>query len=64
MRTAWTSFAADGDPGWPAYDAASRPTMTFDVEPAVTAYPEEASRLIWADHRFSALPLLDEPAAP
>ena len=64
MRTAWTSFAADGDPGWPAYDAASRPTMTFDVEPAVTAYPEEASRLIWADHRFSALPLLDEPPPP
>ena len=25
----------------------------------VTAYPEETSRLIWQDHTFSALPLLD-----
>jgi para-nitrobenzyl esterase len=60
MRAAWTAFATDGDPGWPAYDTEQRLTQLFDTEPAVTAYPEEASRLIWQDHTFSALPLLDQ----
>ena len=27
--------------------------------PTVAAYPEETSRLIWQDHRFPALPLID-----
>ncbi|MEN3266078.1 carboxylesterase family protein [Pseudonocardia sp.] len=58
MRTAWTSFAADGDPGWPAYDNEHRLTRIWDVEPSVTAYPEETARLMWCDHEFSALPLL------
>ena len=58
MRAAWTAFAAHGDPGWPAYDAGQRLTQLFDARPAVTAYPEEASRLIWQDHTFSALPLI------
>jgi para-nitrobenzyl esterase len=58
MRTAWTSFAADGDPGWPAYDDEHRLTRIWDTEPSVRAYPEEAARLIWRDHEFSALPLL------
>ena len=31
----------------------------FDADPAVAAYPEETSRLIWQDHRFRALPLID-----
>ncbi|MFD8994536.1 carboxylesterase/lipase family protein [Streptomyces abikoensis] len=60
MRTAWTAFATHGDPGWPAYDAGRRLTRIFDTRPAVTAYPEEASRLIWQDHAFVALPLLGE----
>jgi para-nitrobenzyl esterase len=58
MRAAWTAFATHGDPGWPAYDTAQRLTQRFDTEPAVTAYPEEASRLIWQDHTFSAAPLI------
>ncbi|MFJ4844494.1 MULTISPECIES: carboxylesterase/lipase family protein [unclassified Streptomyces] len=58
MRAAWTSFAADGDPGWPAYDSEQRLVRLFGGEPAVAAYPEEASRLIWRDHTFAALPLL------
>ena len=45
MRTAWTAFATTGDPGWPAYDTGS--TRLFDVEPTVTAYPEQISRQIW-----------------
>ena len=58
MRAAWTAFATHGDPGWPAYDTGRRLTQLFDISPAVTAYPEEASRLIWQDHTFPALPLL------
>jgi len=57
MRTAWTSFAAEGDPGWPAYDAARRLVLLLDVEPRVAPYPEELSRRIWEDHAFPALPL-------
>ncbi len=57
MRAAWTSFAADGDPGWPTYDTDQRSTMLFDTPSAVTVYPEEPSRQIWQDHAFAALPL-------
>lgn len=59
MRTAWTAYAAHGDPGWPAYDAETRLVHVFDSTPAVTAYPEEASRLIWRDHAFDAVSLVD-----
>ncbi|WP_222867917.1 carboxylesterase/lipase family protein [Microbispora triticiradicis] len=58
FRTAWTAFAAHGDPGWPPYDAERRLTQLFDTPSTVTAYPEEASRLLWQDHAFAALPLL------
>ncbi|WP_405828675.1 carboxylesterase/lipase family protein [Streptomyces sp. NBC_00105] len=58
MRGAWTAFAAHGDPGWPAYDTGQRLVQLFGPRPALTAYPEEASRLIWQDHAFPALPLL------
>lgn len=58
MRAAWTAFAAHGDPGWPAYDTGQRLVQLFDTRPAVTTYPEEASRLIWQDHTFSVLPLI------
>jgi para-nitrobenzyl esterase len=58
MREAWTRFAADGDPGWPAYDAARRLTQVFDDCSVVTAYPEEGSRFVWHGHAFDPLPLL------
>ncbi|WP_219464967.1 carboxylesterase/lipase family protein [Nonomuraea rhizosphaerae] len=58
IRGAWTAFAAHGDPGWPAYDAEQRLTQIFDTPSVVTAYPEEASRLLWQNHTFAALPLL------
>ncbi|OLZ65734.1 carboxylesterase [Streptomyces sp. IMTB 2501] len=57
IRTAWTAFAADGDPGWPGYDLEQRLVQLFDTRPAVTAYPEETSRQLWQDHTFPALPL-------
>ncbi|GLW21758.1 carboxylic ester hydrolase [Microbispora amethystogenes] len=58
IRTAWTAFAAHGDPGWPPYDAERRLAQLFDTPSTVTAYPEEASRLLWRDHAFASLPLL------
>jgi para-nitrobenzyl esterase len=47
MRQAWTAFATDGDPGWPSHEAGL--TRIFDVDPAVTDYPEHLSRDIWRD---------------
>lgn len=60
MRAAWTGFAAEGDPGWPAYDLDQRLAMRFDTESSVARYPEELSRGIWQDHVFRALPLISE----
>jgi para-nitrobenzyl esterase len=57
MRAAWTGFATDGDPGWPAYDPDRRLTRVFDNPSAVMAYPEERSRSIWQDHPFPPLTL-------
>ncbi|TDD62911.1 carboxylesterase/lipase family protein [Kribbella antibiotica] len=30
MHGVWVTFAATGDPGWPAYEASTRAVMTFD----------------------------------
>lgn len=57
MRSAWTRFAAGGDPGWPGYDAGRRLTRVFDRPSVTVAYPEERSRVLWRDHSFEALPL-------
>jgi para-nitrobenzyl esterase len=58
LRATWTRFATTGDPGWPAYDQQRRLTQIFDRVTTVAAYPEERSRLLWQDHPFSTLPLL------
>jgi para-nitrobenzyl esterase len=58
LRGAWVTFATDGDPGWPPYGHEERLTRVFDTEPSVVRYPEEASRRIWQDHVFTALPLI------
>ena len=57
MHSAWVSFAATGDPGWPAYsvngtaEAATRATMIFDVPSAVVSDPRPAERELWRDAR-------------
>jgi para-nitrobenzyl esterase len=58
IRTAWTAFAAVGDPGWPEYDTERRQVQLLDTHLSVATYPEEASRLLWQQHTFSALPLI------
>jgi para-nitrobenzyl esterase len=58
MRTAWTTFARSGDPGWPTYDPDRRLTQIFDADSQVTPDPAAKRRLIWQDHEFAALPLL------
>jgi para-nitrobenzyl esterase len=58
LQAAWTAFAADGDPGWPAYDDEQRRTRVFDVDGGVRPYPEEASRRLWEDHPVGVLDLL------
>ena len=58
IRAAWTAFATDGDPGWPAFDDEQRLVQLLDTRPTVAAYPEEASRVLWQQHSFPALPLI------
>ncbi|MFD9072593.1 carboxylesterase/lipase family protein [Streptomyces lasiicapitis] len=55
MGAAWAAFAATGDPGWAPYRVEERLTRVFGAKPHTAPYPEEASRLIWADHDFAVL---------
>jgi para-nitrobenzyl esterase len=59
FRTAWTTFAHTGNPGWPQYDTTTRQTAQFTTELAVTPYAEELSRRLWSGHSFPPLPLLN-----
>jgi para-nitrobenzyl esterase len=47
VQDAWLAFAHTGDPGWPAYDAATRPTMLLDEPCAVADDPAAAERAAW-----------------
>jgi para-nitrobenzyl esterase len=51
IRKSWTSFAATGDPGWPAFDLDRRTTRIWNIPPADTGYPLAVSYDIWAGHR-------------
>ncbi|WP_372512200.1 carboxylesterase/lipase family protein [Frankia umida] len=59
MRAAWTGFATHGDPGWPGYEPDRRRTRIFDTPAGLVDDPERASRLIWQDHSFPPLALLN-----
>ncbi|WP_344142451.1 carboxylesterase/lipase family protein [Polymorphospora rubra] len=47
IRTAWTSFATTGDPGWPRFDGRSGTTRLWNVPVSDVAYPLLESRRIW-----------------
>jgi para-nitrobenzyl esterase len=49
IRTAWTAFAATGEPGWPGYDLTHRLTRIWDTTPRDVADPIAGSRRIWLD---------------
>jgi carboxylesterase type B len=51
MHAAWVSFAARGDPGWPAYDAGRRATMRFDTASRVVDDPRAWERALWQGAR-------------
>ncbi|MFD1939873.1 carboxylesterase/lipase family protein [Nonomuraea mangrovi] len=55
FRTAWTRFAATGDPGWPVYEPAKAVTHLFDVDPSDVADPEAPSRAIWSERGISII---------
>ena len=57
MGRAWRSFAANGDPGWPPYDATDQLTRVFGAESTVVRYPEQVSQAIWAGYEFEPFPL-------
>ncbi|RRO18983.1 carboxylesterase/lipase family protein [Saccharopolyspora rhizosphaerae] len=54
IRQAWTSFAATGDPGWPAYHLPERPTRVLGNPVALACDPIRGSRQVWAP-RFPEL---------
>ena len=59
MQMAWTAFARDGDPGWPAYDEQHREARVFDAgnRGGIRGYPEDASRRLWAETPIGVLDL-------
>jgi para-nitrobenzyl esterase len=48
MHRAWVAFARDGDPGWPAYETATRPTMRFDARSELVHDPDGDDRRSWS----------------
>jgi para-nitrobenzyl esterase len=59
LQAAWTAFARDGEPGWPAHDDDRQLTRVFDAgeRGGVLRYPEQASRELWADVPIGVLDL-------
>jgi para-nitrobenzyl esterase len=62
MRRAWVEFVSTGDPGWPAYRPGEALAQVWGFTDTVVADPEGASRRIWRDHRFGAVPALGSAA--
>ncbi|MFE3195514.1 carboxylesterase/lipase family protein [Nocardia sp. NPDC059240] len=59
IRTAWTTFAATGTPGWAPYTPDQALTRIYSATPTTAPYPESCSRRIWQTHPFDVLPLSD-----
>ena len=51
MHKAWVDFATTGNPGWPAYNLAQRPTMVFNTESQVVSDPHALERVLWNGRR-------------
>ncbi|MFT4631783.1 MAG: para-nitrobenzyl esterase [Candidatus Pseudothioglobus sp.] len=51
MHAAWIAFIRTGDPGWPAYDLASRQTMVFDTTSGLQDDPDAGKHDAWATIR-------------
>lgn len=64
MRTAWTRFAASGDPGWPDYRPERRLTKVFDGQDGLTGDPVAVSRRLWEGQRFGVLGLVEPATGP
>ena len=48
MHAAWVRFIADGDPGWPAYEPATRTTRVFASESTTEqSLPDPARLALW-----------------
>jgi para-nitrobenzyl esterase len=47
MHGAWVRFITDGDPGWPAYDLATRTTRDFGGSESLVHDPMAAERALW-----------------
>jgi para-nitrobenzyl esterase len=60
IRTAWTSFAKTGDPGWSPFRASDQNAQVFDVTSAETDGIEATSEALWRSHRFAELDLSDK----
>ena len=58
MRTDWVAFASSGETNWGPYEPTARTTRVYDTEITDMPYPVEASRRLWADHRFATLDLI------
>ncbi|MGW2851015.1 carboxylesterase/lipase family protein [Streptomyces sp. NPDC001215] len=47
VHAAWVSFAATGDPGWPAYREADRAVRHFGTSPGLEHDPRRSLRTLW-----------------
>ncbi len=57
MSTAWRSFAAGGDPRWPAYEPVEQLTRVIDIDSTTVRFPEQASQQIRAARMFDPFTL-------
>lgn len=51
MHSAWVSFIARGEPGWPEYELTRRATRRFDTVSEVVNDPRSWERALWAGAR-------------
>ncbi|WP_246267833.1 carboxylesterase/lipase family protein [Nonomuraea typhae] len=47
MHAAWVRFASTGDPGWPAWNPSTRPTMVFDTPSIVVENHRADIHALW-----------------